>query len=367
MQFEECECDDDYISNTYKTIKWGAKVFENYCSVHNVNIDLHRASEDEIAGVLKQFYTNACKRNGKPYSPNALAVIRSALLKTLVSPPFERPIDIVNDRAFNDANRVFKEKTESLKKLNRPSPQAKTQITEGDMQKLGKYFSDFSTDAWKLLHFVWFGLCYYFGSRGRYCWRSLNKNSFMLERDEEKDVFLTEKDFCNEKTVGAQSHQNCSRDMRVYDAKLISAFQLFMEKRSPDCDSLFVYPKQKWSKKVNFGDSYWFGTRVVGPHTILKFMPTMSKRAQLSQRYTQTCVRSSMMSILSKAGVSPKDIVKATKYQFENGLNAYMDGNNRSTDQGASVNAVQPQDVALSCEKNPQTPRSVRFHHTNYR
>ena len=63
----------------------------------------------------------------------------------------------------------------------------KSLIAAGDMMKLRQYFSGGlgSNNAWtdpeRLLEFVWFSICFYFGTRGREGWRELTKHLFGIK------------------------------------------------------------------------------------------------------------------------------------------------------------------------------------------
>ena len=107
------------------------------------------------------------KGNGELYTPSALVGIRAAIHRYIVQPPFIRNINILEGIDFTSANKVFVAKCKIYTAQVNPKPQHKPAISEGDMKKLGAYFADHRNSAQKLLEFVWFTLCYYFGRRGR--------------------------------------------------------------------------------------------------------------------------------------------------------------------------------------------------------
>ena len=53
-------------------------------------------------------------------------------------------------------------------------------------------------------------------------------------------------------------------------------------------------------------------------------MSILSQKAELSQIYTPHCIRASLISILFRAGVQPKQICQITKHKNENSLNWYI-------------------------------------------
>ena len=70
----------------------------------------------------------------------------------------------------------------------------------------------------------------------------------------------------------------------------------------------------------------WLKNALLGRNTIFGIMARISKSAKLSQIYTPHCVRASMISILFKAGVQPKEICQITKHKNEGSLNSYING-----------------------------------------
>ena len=245
MDFEEdlnCLIDETVPENTKKVRNGEVKFLKIInCERNSVDIDLHTTSEEELAGVLKRFYTNIRKKSGELYTPSALVGIRSAIHRKITSPPYERSINIVSGDKFIAANRIFNAKCKVYTKRGNPKPKHKSQITDADMQKLGMYFQDYSKTPTKLIQYVWFGMCYYFGRRDREGWRDLKAHSYQLKLDEENHEYLTENT-----TLMSKNHQGGPRvtdndysDPRVYDVTFLKAYKLYFEKRNPSCDAFF--------------------------------------------------------------------------------------------------------------------------------
>ena len=166
---------------TKRNTEWGYNVFKNYCARNEVTVDFHSVTEEELSNILKRFYANIRRKNGELYSPSGLVCIRAALHRTLTSPPFERNMNILQSEKFIAANRIFDAKCKVYLTRGNAKPKHKQQINEGDMKRLGEYFKDFRLTPRKLVEFVWFGLCYYFGRRGREGFRELKSNSFEIK------------------------------------------------------------------------------------------------------------------------------------------------------------------------------------------
>ena len=145
------------------------------------------------------------------------------------------------------------------------------------MKKLGEYFQDFSTSPTKLIQFVWFGLCYHFGRRGREGWREMTKNTFVIKLDEENHEYL-----CENTTMSSKNHQRGPRvdendysDPRVYDKNLLSGYKLYTQKQNENCTAFFQAPRTDWNKT----DNCWFKNAPLGRNTIFGIMARISKSA----------------------------------------------------------------------------------------
>ena len=149
----------------------------DYCARNQINVDYHTVSEEELATALKKFYGTIRRKNGEFYTPSALVCIRAAIYRCISSLPYERSINIMQGDKFIAANRIFDAKCKVYTKRGNPKPRHKEQITDADMKKLGKYFSDYQKTPKKLQEFVWFGMAYYFGRRRREGFRELRRFS----------------------------------------------------------------------------------------------------------------------------------------------------------------------------------------------
>ena len=279
-------------------------------------------SEQELGDILKKFYANIRKKTGELYTPSALVCIRAAIHRTVTSPPCSRSINILQGSDFIAANLIVTAKCKVYTARGNPKPKHKKHITDADMEKLGEYFEDYNLSPRKLVEFVWFGICYYFGRRGREGHRELKAASHELKIDEEGHEYLTEG-----KTLLTKNHQGGPRaadndysDPRVYDKTFLEAYKLYMEKRCSEQQAFFQTPNPDWSPT----DKVWFKNEPMGKNKLASIMGDLSKNAKLSSIYTPHSVRASMISILFKAGVQPKQICELTKHKNEKSLNVYI-------------------------------------------
>ena len=166
--------------NTKRATSWGIKKFEKWCEKRQLNVDLNSVTSAELNEVLRKFYAEVKSEKGQPLTPSTLTGIRAAIHRKLTSAPFSRTINILQDKEFLPANKMFEAKCKLYTKEMNPKPMHKSAIAAGDMTKLREYFSGgLGSTAWtepeRLLEFVWFSICFYFGRRGREGWRELTR------------------------------------------------------------------------------------------------------------------------------------------------------------------------------------------------
>ena len=316
--------DETIPESTKRSTVWGTNVFKKWQTKRQLNIDFSTISAEELAGHLKKFYAELKKSNGDLYTPSALVGIRAAIHRALVNPPYMRNINILDGVEFIAANRVFLAKTKIYTARGNPKPKHKPCISNTDMGKLGAYFHNHTEDPVKLLEFVWFSLCYYFGRRGREGWRLCTPETFRVETDEDGIEYLTEGITMTSKNHqgGAKVDDNDYSDPRLYNDEVIKSFRMLLSKRNVNNNALFQTPM----RDVGVHSDVWYKNEPMGHNVISKIMPKLSKKAGLSTSYTAHSIRASMITILFRAGVQPKEICGITKHKREASLDPYIRG-----------------------------------------
>ena len=223
--------------NTKKQTSWGIRKFEKWCQRRRIVCDLAVVGATEVKTI----------KDKKDLTPSALTGIRAAIHRTITSQPISRPINILKDPEFLQANKMFKVVGKSYYKKGNPKPKHKSPIKSGDMQKLKSYFSCDNPE--KLVEFVWFCLCYYLGRRGREGWRELTKDSLEFNKDDQDKEYVTVKhteQTKNHQGGYKQKDQNYT-DMRMYEIPSstldpVAALKFMLSKLRPSCEALFQTP-----------------------------------------------------------------------------------------------------------------------------
>ena len=101
----------------------------------------------------------------------------------------------------------------------------------------------------------------------------------------------------------------------------VNSYEFYVSKLNPGIDPLFQTPK-----KVYDANGCWFKCEPLGRNVITKMMPTLSRKAGLSQVYTNHCVRASTVTALHTAGIEGQRICQLTKHKNESSLAHYVSG-----------------------------------------
>lgn len=103
-------------------------------------------SPAELNEILRRFYAEVKTSKKTDLTASALTCIRAAIHRSITGQPISRPINILKDVEFTQANKMFEVVCKSYYKRGNPKPQRKNPIEAGDMEKLNSYFSIDSPD-----------------------------------------------------------------------------------------------------------------------------------------------------------------------------------------------------------------------------
>lgn len=126
-----------------------------------------------------------------------------------------------------------------------------------------------------------------------------------------------------------------------------NALRLYCSKLNPDCNAFFLFPKRFWKGPE---ESVWFENRCLGANKLGSMMKELSKAANLSQVYTNHCIRATAITLWSDAGLANRHIMKLSGHRDENSLKSY---NARPSSQQLQVCSN-----GLSSALNPQATQA---------
>ncbi|XP_046566402.1 uncharacterized protein LOC124275008 isoform X2 [Haliotis rubra] len=165
---EESELDsillDGRAKSTQRTTLWGVNIFRQWLTQHDKSTEFEELPTEELSAHLRRFYAEVRTEDGQYYSRSSYIGLRAAIHRRLRSPPYERNINILQDKEFHNANKVFMGVLGNIKKLGLDSVAHYEAISPEDLKRIR---DSQSTDSpINLQRKVWFDITLGFGRRG---------------------------------------------------------------------------------------------------------------------------------------------------------------------------------------------------------
>ena len=114
--------------------------FPDWLEASGRNCDYEMFESEKLCQILRQFYAELRQKNGNKYSMSGLTNIRASQQHRLTSPPFNRNINIIQDREFQLANAVIQGKIKILRQSGNYITKHKKPIDSEDIAKIRKSF-----------------------------------------------------------------------------------------------------------------------------------------------------------------------------------------------------------------------------------
>lgn len=140
--------------------------FSEWQRKREIDIDLCTIEPEDLAIQLRKFYAEVKTKDGQMMSPSGLRGIRAALHRIITAPPISRDINILADRSFMHANKMFEAMCKQYTLKQNPKQKHYPAIEKGDMKKIAIYLNNYKSSPEKLINSFWFLLCYNFARRG---------------------------------------------------------------------------------------------------------------------------------------------------------------------------------------------------------
>jgi integrase len=331
------------------------KRFTTFLTEKNLSNDLLKIPPRLLNDYLRYFYSSLRTTDNRYYATPSLICFRAAIHRYFC---LNRPsINIIEDPIFRQSNRMLTAMVAKYKKSGQVKVEEKYPAIEyADMAKIKQHF-DRST-ATILQQEIMFNFMYYFSLRGRETLPLLNKNSIICEKDSNDRQYLRIGHELLSKNAKASLKQTEFEDLkkaRAYEnidnpsECPVQAWKLYAEK---NCTS-HLFPKPSVNKtprnKLDF-----CANKVLGKHSIDNFMPGLSVNLNLSKRYTNHCVRVTMITILKENGFSNEEIATISGHKNAGSVQRYCrkrrdndyEGITTALHNGATGNHVQIQQVS---------------------
>lgn len=314
--------------STQKQTKNHVKKFKSFLMEKNLSVNIEKAPSEILANYLSYFYYSLRTKEGKPYSPASLICIRAAIQRYLNSPEINRKIDLVNGKDYVRCNGVLKMMVKMwMENGGKETGNKFDSIETEDLKKMSVYF-DRSTPQ-RLQQEAWFSLVYYLALRGREILHDLPVNAICFGEDSEGKSFVyINKTYITKNvkvSLSQKEFENLSQ-ARVYENTdnpencPVTCLRSYISKIPKECTYLFPLAL----KKPTTNGIWYCERRSLGKNAIGKMMSDISQSAMLRYRFTNHCVRVTVVSNLKNSGMEAEDIAAVTGHKNVHSVERYV-------------------------------------------
>ncbi|XP_046559097.1 uncharacterized protein LOC124268121 [Haliotis rubra] len=168
---------------TNRNTVWGVKLFREWLQERGYPSDFENFDAQALNTYLRSFYAEVRNGRGEMYSKSTFVGLRAAINRHLRSPPYERDINIMNDKDFHTTNNVFISMVRKMKKEGLDKTKHHAAIPATELAMIRESF-DLSLPV-GLFNKVWFDITLGFARRGNENQASLRSSSFQVSVDED--------------------------------------------------------------------------------------------------------------------------------------------------------------------------------------
>ena len=287
---------------------------------------LDKISKEELNEVLTLFYPNARKQDGQNYKKTALMGLRFGLQRHFL---LKRNFNIIGDQEFAKSNQVYNYEAAivNLKRQGFGNVEHHNEISKEDLQKIQSSYNPDVPDPKTLQQFVWFNIMFHLIRRGRENLRLLTKQSFAVQKDATGRKFVYQAtDELDKNHRGKDQPDDSTGEGRMYERKdspfcPVKAFELYLSKLNPNLPYLWQRPKPKENFKET--DEVWYRNAPVGKNTLGTLMKRISEDLELSQTYTNHCIRTTAVSLLDECNFEARHIMRVSGHKSESSIRSY--------------------------------------------
>lgn len=298
--------------NTEKVIKKHVLLVRTYLEAIKKDPNFEKHDIKSMAEELKLFFANVRNKKGEMYKLNTYNQIVYAVSVYLK----KSNIDFKNDTEFQQVHATIKKMKKKTCKEGKGTTEHKEPIAKEDLKILYDHPFVFSPETPAGLQMkVWFEVILYLCRRGRENQRQMTKSTFTVGKDAKRREYVFQREGESDK-----NHQeDSSRDDTIGEGRMYSqlqrcpvqSFNKYISKLNPKCNDLWQQPKESY----NEDDAVWYNNVPLGKNTLGKMMAKISKLANLSQIYTNHCVRATSITTLDEAGLEARHIMRITGHK----------------------------------------------------
>ena len=327
-------------STKIQTKKW-VQEFRNFLKNRQLSEDFERVPASVLNDYLRLFYSNLKRQDGSFYAPSSLICIRAAIHRHMVSPEVNSNLNILKDDHFIRANNVLKAMVKKYLKSGQKEGRDYLRIKPKDMDLLRDYFAAESEGLKTVQEECIFNILLHFQLRGRENLRAFTKDSFEFGQTEDGDEMVSINIPLLQKNVKASLSRKEFENLK--EAKMVarkesrcpvSILKRYLSKLPEKTKDNTLFPSLK--KDGTFSEM-----TVLGKETLGNLMSNLSKKVNLSQKYTNHCVRVTGINLMYESGMCETEIAAITGHKDTRSIQRYFRKNEKNAIRASNVLAGQ--------------------------
>jgi hypothetical protein len=240
----------------------------------------------QVDNFLRDFFTSLNKADGTELSITSFNTIKYGVSRVLKK---KLHMDILKDEAFKVTRDICISKNKKLKSVGKGAIKHHDIIPIHDLKKI----SDMAVDTPVTLQLkVWFLIQYHFALRGREFIAQMKKSDIHVAEssDGHKTAYLRDFASKNHQLGTGPSTEACI--FATNDEQCpIKMIEMYISKLDPQCEYM-------WQLCMKRTDTKWYANSKIGVNTAGDFMKKLSKYLNLSQMFTNHCVRATAITLL---------------------------------------------------------------------
>ena len=171
---------------------------------------------------------------------------------------------------------------------------------------------------------VQFDIRFNFCRRGRENMHLMKKAMFKVRKDYKTDhkyvCKIVDEATKNHRETDQPIQTNYMMENKGDKMCPVRSFKMYIAHLNPNNEFLWQTPNYK---PKNIEDPVWYSKGHIGKNTLGMFMSELSKDCNLSQRYTNHCIRVTGTSILSRCRYNDKEVMSMTGHKSVQSLTVY--------------------------------------------
>ena len=317
--------------NTERSTNTWAKRFTKWQEQKGIDVSVGKVSATEVDRVLQHFFAELKKQDGSDYEPDSLRTMLGALDRHFRNAGHE--FRIIKDKEFAECRQVLNGKAIELREQGKGKRKNKADIvTEEEEEIMWSKGVLGDTSPASLNYTVFYTSSQQFGTRGRQEHHQIRIEhlKFIKNAVTGETEYIEWTEGLTKTRQGGLSKKQRRVPQRMFavggDRCPVGILEKVISKRPrklAQTGPLYLTPLQKFK-----GRDVWYSEAPLGVNKIDGFMKTMAALAGLdttNKKFTNHCVRKTLVRKLQKHGISNDKIASITGHSNEQSLRDYAD------------------------------------------